>query len=202
MSEHITEWLGAYHDGELKGMRLHQVETHLRECALCWAESESLRDLSALLHAAPAPEFTSPEKFAAQVGLHLPRELPKQVKRNPWEIGWWMIPVFLLLLWTFTNTSALVDGALAAAQDYGLLNGAPAWLLDGASREATWSATLGEFGLLDGRGLEWAALTESFTKNELPGIVWQASIGLLYLSWVALWWTRQNPHVITDDGRR
>ena len=26
MSNHVTEWLNAYLDGELKGKRLHQVE--------------------------------------------------------------------------------------------------------------------------------------------------------------------------------
>src|SRR5688572_12170796 len=115
MSEHMTDWLGAYMDGELKGARLRQVETHLMECAQCSSELESLNGLSALLHAAPSPEFTSPERFASQVGLHLPRELPKASKRSVLEIGWWMIPVFLLLLWTLTNTSALVDEALNAA---------------------------------------------------------------------------------------
>jgi hypothetical protein len=192
MSEHMTDWLGAYMDGELKGTRLRQVETHLRECAQCWSELESLKGLSALLHAAPSPAFTSPDRFAAQVGLHLPRELPGQAKRNVLEIGWWMIPVCLLLLWTLTNTSALVDAAITAANQYGLLNDAPAWLMDGPAREATWSATLAQFGLLNGQGLEWASFTESFTRNELPQIVFQASIALLYLSWIAIWWARQH----------
>lgn len=192
MSEHMTDWLGAYMDGELKGARLRQVETHLRECAQCWSELESMRGLSALLHAAPSPQFTSPERFAAQVGLHLPRETPKPAKRNVMEIGWWLIPVCLLLLWTLANTSALVDTAITAASEYGVLNGAPAWLLDGPSREATWTATLAQFGLLNGQSLQWAASLESFSKNELPGIVWQASIALLYLSWIAIWWAHQQ----------
>src|SRR5687767_9515406 len=138
MSEHMTDWLGAYMDGELKGARLRQVETHLKECTQCTSELESLTGLSALLHAAPSPEFTSPDRFAAQVGLHLPRELPKPVKRDALEIGWWLIPVCLLLLWTFMNTSAIVDEALNAANRVGLLNDVPAWLVDGP-REATWS---------------------------------------------------------------
>jgi hypothetical protein len=191
MSEHMTDWLGAYLDGELKGTRFHQVQSHLNECSQCRAELDSLKGLSALLHAAPFPEFTPPERFASQVGLHLPRELPKPVKRDAFEIGWWLIPVCLLLLWTLTNTSAIVDGALRAANSIGLLNDVPAWLVEGP-REATWSMTLGRFGLIKGQGLEWAVLVESFTKNELPQIVWQASIALLYLSWIAIWWARQQ----------
>src|SRR5688572_19400465 len=149
MSEHMTDWLGAYLDGELKGTRLHQMQSHVNECSQCRAELDSLKGLSAPLHAAPSPEFTSPERFASQVGLHLPRELPKASKRSVLKIGWWMIPVFLLLLWTLTNTSALVEAALTTANSAGLLSDVPAWLVEGP-REATWSMTLGRFGLIQG----------------------------------------------------
>ena len=56
MNEHVTPWLGAYHDGELRGRRLQQVETHLAHCAACRAELEELRALSALLQESPVPE--------------------------------------------------------------------------------------------------------------------------------------------------
>jgi anti-sigma factor RsiW len=48
MSTHVSEWLNAYHDGELRGNRLQYVETHLAECELCQAELESLDNLSDL----------------------------------------------------------------------------------------------------------------------------------------------------------
>lgn len=200
MSDHITEWLGSYFDGELKGPRLHQVEVHLRECAQCWAELESLKELSALMQAAPSPEFTPPERFAAQVGLHLPRELPKPAKRNRWEIGWWMIPVGLLIAWTLLNSTALVNEALITAHTYGWLKAEPAWLAQDPSGGATWSAILAQLGLLNGRSLEWVAFTESLTRSELPQIVWQVSIALLYLGWIAVWWARQTPRLITGDS--
>ena len=31
MPEHVTDWLGAYMDGELRGLMLHKVEEHLSE---------------------------------------------------------------------------------------------------------------------------------------------------------------------------
>ena len=49
MSEHVTEWLNAYLDGELHGARLRQVENHLAECAECRAELDECAELSALL---------------------------------------------------------------------------------------------------------------------------------------------------------
>ena len=70
MSNHVTEWLNAYYDGELKGKRLQQVEEHLIECEACQAELESLQGLSALLQEVPAPEFPSPERFLKSGLLH------------------------------------------------------------------------------------------------------------------------------------
>jgi anti-sigma factor RsiW len=49
MSNHVTEWLNAYLDGELHGSRLYHVEEHLAACEFCQAELESLDHLSALL---------------------------------------------------------------------------------------------------------------------------------------------------------
>ncbi len=192
MSNHVKEWLNAYLDGELKNGRLHQVEAHLAECPECLAELESLENLSNLLHEVPTPEFISPEKFAAQVNLRLPHEQPKATKRNAQEFGWWMIPVSLLMLSVFIATSTIVTDVVTTAGRLGLLNGAPAWLVQVFSDEPVWSGTLGDFGLLSGSGLQWAEQAEAFTRNTLPEIIWQVAIALLYLSWIVIWWVRQT----------
>ena len=103
-----------------------------------------------------------------------------------------MIPVSLLLLWVFLGTSEVVGEVVSTAGRFGLLNGAPAWVAIGSSSGAVWSGRLGEFGLLNGNSLQWAELTESFTRNRLPQIVLQVAIALLYLSWIAIWWARQK----------
>jgi len=192
MSDHITQWLNAYLDGELKNGKLHQVEAHLADCMECQAELESLQGLSNLLHGS-APEFISSERFAAQVSLRLPRERPKPAKRSALEMGWWLIPVALLFLWIFLNTSSLMSRAVLTANQFGLLNNVPAWMLNDASHDDLWSERLAEIGLLDGTSLQWAQAAEAFTKNALPPIIWQAGIALVYLSWIALWWARQTP---------
>lgn len=198
MSNHITEWLNAYLDGELKNGRLHQVEAHLAECPECQAELLSLQNLSSLLHEAPAPEFISSERFASQVSLRLPHELPRVSKYKVREVGWWMIPVGLLVFWIFINTSLVVNNVLATANGFGLLNGIPTELAADSSSGAVWSGTLGEFGLLSGDSLQWAELTEAFTRNRLPQIIWQAAIALLYLSWIVIWWAR---HLHQEQGQ-
>lgn len=194
MSNHMTEWLNAYLDGELKNGRLHQVEKHLAVCEECRAELESLKGLSSLLREVPAPEFTPTERFAAQVSLRLPHARPGVTKRKVQEVGWWMIPVSLLLLWVFIGSVEVVGDVISTAERLGLLslNDAPAWLGSASSSGAAWSGRLGDFGFLDGQNLQWAAYTESFTRDHLPQIVLQLAIALLYLSWIAIWWARHT----------
>lgn len=192
MSTHVSEWLNAYHDGELHGNRLQHVEAHLAECELCQTELESLESLSGLLHAVPTPEFTPPERFAAQVNLRLPHQQTKVSRKQMLEIGWWMIPVGLLGAWVFIATSNILSDILYEAHHLGLLSSLLNWLAFGSSSTSYWSATLGQFGVLSGNSLNWAEATESVTRMSLPQISLQVSIALLYLSWIAIWWARHQ----------
>ena len=190
MSNHVTEWLNVYLDGELHGGRLQYVETHLAECEICLAELESLEALSDLLQEVPAPEFTPPERFASQVSLRLPPSKPVIVRKKVFEIGWWMIPVGLVAAWGLISISFLVSDMLSVANRFGLLTSVSDLMRFGWSNGAGWSTTLGQFGVLSGRALDFATSTESFTRTSLWQIGLQASIALLYLSWIAIWWAR------------
>lgn len=192
MSNHVTEWLNAYFDGELKGARLRQVEGHLAECETCQAELESLQGLSAMLQEVPAAEFASPERFATQVNLLLPQKRTSPPRRQLLEVGWWMIPVGLLMAWIFVSTAVLVSDVFSAADNFGLLDEATTALFVDPSEHAVWTSALGQVGLLEGDSLGWAQATESITRNVLPQFVWQASIAMLYLTWIAIWWARQT----------
>jgi len=81
---------------------------------------------------------------------------------------------------------------VSAVNGLGFANSLPNWLVQGAPSGDFWSGTLGEFGLLSGSSLKWAELTESFTKTTLPLIIWQASIGFMYLGWMTAWWVRHT----------
>ena len=192
MSEHVSEWLNAYHDGELRGSRFHHVEAHLAECELCQAELESLESLSGLLHEVPAPEFTLPERLAAQVNLRLPHRRAVISRKQIVEFAWWMIPVGILAAWVFLGTSVFISDLLSAANRLGLLRGISEWMAFGPSSDIYLSATLSQFGLLSGDSLNWAEATEAFTRMSLPQITLQVSIALLYLSWIAIWWARHT----------
>lgn len=192
MSKHVTEWLNAYLDGELNESQFQQVEAHLVECQVCRTELESLAQLSSLLHEVPAPAFTPPERFAAQVSLFLPRRQVSTSRSKVLEIGWWMIPVGLLGAWIFVSTSAFVSNLLFAANNLGLLGDLSNWLVFNPTGETQWSATLGQFGFLSGNSLHWAATAEASTRTSLPLITLYVVIAFLYLGWMAIWWARRQ----------
>ena len=192
MSNHVSEWLNAYFDGELTGKLLHQVEDHLAECEACQAELDSLEGLSELLHDVPAPEFTPADRFAAQVNLRIPHKQVVISRKQVMEAGWWMIPVGLLASWIFISTAFALGDVLLAAGNLGLLSGVSEWLGSVPSNHVYLSTTIGQMGLLSGTGLNWAEATETFTRVSLPEIIIQISIALLYVSWIAIWWVRRT----------
>ena len=195
MSNHVTEWLNAYLDGELKGNRLQQVEEHLVVCEVCQAELDSLQSLSGLLQAVPAPEFPSPERFATQVNLLLPQKRTAPPERRLFEIGWWMIPVGLLAVWVFISTAILLGDAVSTAKNFGLLDSTTASFISAPSDAVEVTSTLGQFGMLHGNSLQWAETTENFTRGLFPQIVLQVAVALLYLAWFAVWWTRHTRQI-------
>ncbi len=197
MTEHVTAWLGAYHDGELRGRRLQQVEAHLAHCAMCRAELESLRALTALLQESPvAVHLTSPERFAAQVALRLPRRPEQPAWQRALEIGWRLVPLGLLGAWAFVQAESIVVGVVLTALRMGLGGNVAAELLPVSRPGLSLTELLSSSGaslsdvaqialqlLSNGGPLGWGV-----TLNLVSLVV----IGLLYWSWLASWWVRRR----------
>jgi hypothetical protein len=197
MTEHVIAWLGAYHDGELRGRRVQQVEAHLAGCVTCRTELEKLRGLSALLGESPAPsDLTLPEHFVAQVGLRLPRRPERSAWQRGLEVGWLLAPLGLLGAWAVVQAIFVVAGLVSIALQAGLGGDALAWLLPAPSQEARLTGLFGfsDVGLndvgqialnllRDGGPLGWGV-----TLNLVSLLV----IGLLYWSWLASWWVRNR----------
>ena len=153
---------------------------------------EALGELSGLLHEVPLPDFPSPERFATQVNLLLPQRRTPPPQRSLFEVGWWMIPVSLVAVWVFISTAILLGDAVNAAKTLGLLDKTTASFISAPSGTVDVSSTLGQFGLLNENRVEWAETTESLTRSWIPQIVLQASVALLYLIWLAVWWARRT----------
>ena len=79
MSQHITEWMDAYLDGELNHREQIKVESHLKQCAECRDLVAERRMLSSLLAELPPVKTQKPvEQFASEVNLMLPRGKNRQ----------------------------------------------------------------------------------------------------------------------------
>lgn len=198
MTEHVTQWLEAYYDGEIKGRRAQQIEKHLETCETCRTELESLKMLSAMLQEFPeARNLTPVDTFTAQVGLRLPRKTTENKKKGFFQTGWQWAPIGLLTTWVFIQTAFIVSGAVNWAlrvvpgidQFSNLLQGntqtgsffGAALNLSGAE-----FSEIGQFGLnilWSGGPLGWA-VTLNFTLTII--------LGLLYLSWLASWWVQKT----------
>ncbi len=153
MNEHVLDWIGAYHDGELHGDRRRAVEAHLRTCAVCQAELAAVQNLALRLQASPPmPARTPPEQFVAQVRLRLPPRtapVPSRVRLQQ-ATGLWL-PLSVLGLWAFGQAVLLVSalavgvGGLPAAVSFVLppLPGlGPLPLLSALTPPAVWSGWL------------------------------------------------------------
>ncbi len=207
MNQHVMEWLEAYHDGELEEPRRRQVETHLRSCESCRVELGRLQTLARLLQANPLPKgLTPPERFVAQVRLQLKPRPARPAWQSVLEMGWRFAPVGLLGAWGFAQAVLLVSVAVFVALGAGLGgNFATQWLpmqwlpsahdlwamqvltLPLSGPETGIAETVLQF-LGDG----WLSTWSFALEISLLEIVLFVVIGLLYWSWLASWWVRQQ----------
>ena len=189
MSDHIAELLNAYLDGELNSSQRRKVEAHLENCPRCVDELEALEALSGTLDEVHLPEFSSPEQLAANVALRLPRTPVKAVNsRKLLDVGWWLMPVGLIVVWFFLSTFSLASDLIDAASNVGLVDEVSIFV----ENTVNYSAFLGRVGLLDADTLQWLTPSESFVREFLGQLFWQVALAMLYLSWIAIWWARQT----------
>jgi hypothetical protein len=197
MSKHVTDWLGAYYDGELRGLRLRQVEAHLVDCTTCQAELERLRKLGALLRESPAAEtIMPPERFVAQVGLRLPRRPERTATERALEMGWRLVPAGLLGTLAFVQAVFIVSGVVLSALDVGLGGDLAGRFLPSA-QGGLWLTEL--LSLSDASLNDVARIMLQMLSNGGPlgwgvtlNLVVLVVIGLLYWSWLASWWVRRQ----------
>ncbi len=191
MNGHVTPWLAAYHDGELHGRRLRQVEEHLAECAACRAELKELQSLSALLHESAAEGLMPAERFVAQVGLRLPRRPTKPAWQRTLETGWRLAPAGLVGVWAFVQAVFIVAGVvMIALQVYGV----DVLGLQQPAHHETWltaalsllGARLGDTTLTILKALDMLRWGLTFYLTATLAIV------LLYWSWLASLWARRQ----------
>jgi predicted anti-sigma-YlaC factor YlaD len=199
MKEHATHWLGAYLDGELRGLRLRSVELHLKECAVCHSELVALVRLRTLLLESPAMEAaTPPERFVAQVALRLPRRQEQPPAQRALELSWRMVPVGLLFTLAFVQTAFTIAGVLQLILSMGLGGEVGELIFPGAGVSLPDVLSLSQASLATVVGsvveLIWAGGALAWLPVSYLSLL--VVIGLLYWSWLATWWARRRHQLI------
>ena len=205
MPDHVTEWLGAFHDGELRGARLRQTEQHLAGCATCQAELDEIRDLSTMLQdTASKGDFLTTEQFVANLALSMPRQSELSQSRNALKIGWWLIPVGLLGIWLFIDITFLLSPVVKLSVESGLLGDASAWLQGNPAQMRWFAAAMNLFGnQLGAPGRETlSALHDAslFIAQMAGRLIPQAILAVSYLGWLLSWWLRQQHPTSQSTG--
>jgi anti-sigma factor RsiW len=202
MTGHVTEWLGAYVDGELRGVRLRWVESHLAQCPLCREELDGLRALSAVLQESPAME--TPERFVARVGLRLPRSQERPPAQKALELSWKLVPAGLLFALAFVHAVFVTGGLVQLALSTGLGGDVAALLLPSTSAGVSLAdlSSLSQANLLEAAEMTmgWVQDGSAYAWIFVLYVVLLIVIGLLYWSWLATWWARRRHRELTASN--
>jgi anti-sigma factor RsiW len=184
MNPHVSEFLAAYHDGELTSNRRHQVENHLQDCPTCRAELAALQELSSLLKADSVPHQTPLERFAAQVQLRLPRASLSRTHERAGQTPRWIlgVPLALIIVWAFLQAALKVTTfILTADQVLGTASGRAAFFRNWITTESF---------------LETSANLLLLNSILLIGTI------ILWSAWMALWlaWNRNQTESSIKGG--
>ena len=208
MSDHIIEWLGAYHDGELHGKRLQQVEQHLADCSACRAELDEIRSLSFLLSdTQPDAEFIPTDRFVANLVLGMPRrpETPPASSRFV-QTGWWLVPVGLLLAMFFVNITLSLSSAASLASNSGLFGAGLPWAQEGSLQMGWFIRAMDLFGSrLSGPGQSILSIVNEvnvFIAQLVRPLIPQVLLAAGYLGWLLAWWLRSQESHTTQPAHR
>ena len=197
MHDALRSLLNTYLDGELHGIRLREMQTHLAACDSCRSELEELRRVSNLLHAAPVPEFRPVDRFVSNLALRLPRRTLQERPPRPVSLLWWLMPAGLLSAWFFVRTAFAITDVVSVAGLAGLLGQANTWLSAG-EQQSLLMLVLNWFsaGQAAGMGQSMLSLLKTvngFSSDLFSGFLWQALIVMLYWGWLAAWWLKRRP---------
>jgi hypothetical protein len=205
MNEHVTEFLGAYLDGELESGLEKQVRSHLDICRDCRKELAALQSLSHLLQSDPNPA-TDPAAFTDRLEAQLPARPDKTSASLNRQTILWLIPLVVLILGFVSRMVINLAGFLFFTGQSGILGDAVrnlftnGWLLFEAPSLITILSSLLDVNLstiLPGVESFW-----QIAVGILEELAWLGALFLVCGAWLVTIWNRhviQNKHVLLQD---
>ncbi len=191
--DHITEFIGAYLDGELRASQVASIEKHMETCELCRQELAELTALSHMLRdTAPVRTLKAEDQFVAEVGLLLPRKAEVSALERTLTTGWKAIPVGLAATWIFVQTSLIVMTCVYIISLVAPGTGAIDLILTSPAPSA-WANSLGWVTqpfliqilevLLQSLRLDGQIYWQILSVLIVPLV-----LGVLFVCWLASWW--------------
>lgn len=180
MNEHLDVWMDAYLDGEMSAAQRQQAEGHLAHCAECRRLLAERQALSSLLGQLPPAANLMPESaFTAKVNQRLtPR--PTWIPQVP-PMSWVLIPLGLLVLLSFVETIFVMSSLAGFIPGVAQLLASAVTFQNGLALPEPLGAFMGLIPHLDPFDWNW------FTVLLVMG-----AISLVYVSWLAGWWARNQ----------
>lgn len=187
MNDHVETWLDPYLDGELNRLQQGRVDKHLAQCPECRKLLAQRRALTNLLQEmAPASELKPVDQFVNEVNLRLVRRSRAAQRQISLSLGWQFIPVVLLLAWAFVLTLSIMSNLLLIIPEAEQIVQQSGSSIISISRLST---LLGSYPLdLTLGALKQIGIFRALDWNLITSLIALASIGLLYLGWLAGWW--------------
>ena len=192
MSEHVSNILNAYYDGELNPNQMRKVERHLAQCSSCQEAYDDIVSTSAWLHQLPEPEMVPADKMAADIALLLPREQEKPRSQSNSSIIWWIVPIVLFSIWVLAGSTHIVSNVLITANEFGFIAIDPALFTTQSINDLIFSSFIENLSTIVPKDLSWMIETQGFLRESIIRSVINLSIAMLYLSWIAIWRANQN----------
>lgn len=193
MDKHVTEWLGAYHDGELEPGLAEQVQSHLATCNDCREILDGIKSLSDLLDSTRTPA-SDPVIFTRQLTRQLPPRPTPLENHASGSIGWWLIPVCVFVIALVIQISTSMTSFFLTANNAGLL-GRLGVLLAGFSQTTAQQESFFDLGnqLLAGNlGALYSGLKSTFLiMDQLIGFILQFALAFVYIAWLVVVWNKR-----------
>ncbi|PKO15232.1 MAG: hypothetical protein CVU39_11545 [Chloroflexi bacterium HGW-Chloroflexi-10] len=181
MSQHITEWMDAYLDGELNHREQIKVESHLKQCAECRDLVAERRMLSSLLAELPPVKTQKPvEQFASEVNLMLPRRQKPIEKRTAFL--WILFPIGIVFTYIGLQVFSIVT------RIFEWLPGSES-LVNLISTSSMSRLTLMPWMQTTVKGaMVWSGVNGIFNWGVFTWITAVIALAILYNTWLVCWW--------------
>lgn len=127
MSEHPSQWLEAYLDGELTQQKREQIAAHLSGCPTCSSELQNLRRLSSLLNEVPAIQLERPALVLPVQHVRISPASPAAPRQPAARHAWLVFPLVLVTVWAAIQVLATFAGLLRFDQTWTLSQLATDW---------------------------------------------------------------------------